>query len=122
MKIILTAISPTIESLVDRRFGRCAYLLVYDIETNEWQAHANPGMNASGGAGTLVAQFTANQKAESVISGDFGPNAFEALAGAGIEMYLYGKNDTVKEAIEEFRAGTLERVGAATGMGHHSHG
>ena len=64
MKIILTATSPSIDSNVDPRFGRGAYLIVVDTDTLEWQAHPNPGVNASGGAGTQAAQFAANQKAE----------------------------------------------------------
>jgi predicted Fe-Mo cluster-binding NifX family protein len=79
-------------------------------------------VGASGGAGTLAAQFAANQHASSVISGDFGPNAYNALHAAGIAMYLCGASTTVKEAIENFKAGQLERVGAPTSQGHHSRG
>ena len=122
MKIILTATTPSIDSNVDSRFGRGAYLIVVDPDTLEWQAHPNPGVGASGGAGTLAAQFAANQHVSSVISGDFGPNAYNALQAAGIAMYLFGASTTVKEAIEHFKAGQLERVGAPTGQGHHSRG
>jgi len=122
MKILLTAVSPTLESPVDPRFGRGAYYITVDTETNIWQTHPNPGIGASGGAGTLAAQFVADQRAQAVVSGDFGPNAFEALDATGIEMYLFGKNETVKEALDAFIAGKLERVGAPTGRGHHAHG
>ena len=122
MKIILTATSPSIDSNIDMRFGRGAYLIVLDPDTLDCQAHPNPGVSASGGAGTLVAQFVATQKADAVISGDFGPNAYNALQAAGIAMYLFGASNTVKEAIEHFKAGKLERVGAPTGQGHHTRG
>lgn len=122
MKIILTATSPNIESDVDLRFGRGAYFIVVDPDTLEWQAHANPGVSASGGAGTLAAQFAANQHVSSVISGDFGPNAYNALQAAGIGMYLLGADSTVKQAIEHFKAGKLKGVGAPTSQGHHSRG
>jgi len=122
MKIILTTTSPSIDSDVDSRFGRGAYFLVVDPDTLEWQAHPNPGVNASGGAGTLAAQFAANQHVSSVISGDFGPNAYNALQAAGIAMYIFGASTTVKEAIERFKAGQLERVGAPTGQGRHPRG
>jgi predicted Fe-Mo cluster-binding NifX family protein len=122
MKIILTATSPSIDSKVDVRFGRGAFLIVVDPDTLEWQAHPNSGAGAMGGAGTLAAQFAANQKAEAVISGDFGPNAYNALQAADITMYLFGASATVKEAIEHFKAGQLERVGASTSQGHHSRG
>jgi len=122
MKIIITAASPNIDSEVDSRFGRGAYFLVVDPDTLEWQAHPNPGMSAPGGAGTLAAQFVANQNAEAVISGDFGPNAYGALQAAGVAMYLFGASRTVREAIERFKAGQLERVGAPTGQGRHQRG
>jgi predicted Fe-Mo cluster-binding NifX family protein len=122
MKILLTASSPNIESSIDPRFGRGAYLIVVDTDTLEWQAHPNPGVNASGGAGTQAAQLTANQQVKAVISGDFGPNAYSALQAAGIAMYLYGASTTVRNAIELFKAGKLESVGAPTGRGHHGRG
>ncbi|MBU4225699.1 MAG: NifB/NifX family molybdenum-iron cluster-binding protein [Chloroflexi bacterium] len=122
MKIVITVTSPKIDSEVDSRFGRGAYFLVVDPDTLEWQAHPNPGVSASGGAGTLAAQFVADQKAEAVISGDFGPNAYGALQAAGIAMYLFGLSRTGREAIERFKAGQLERVGAPTGQGRHQRG
>jgi predicted Fe-Mo cluster-binding NifX family protein len=122
MKILLTATSPSIDSNIDPRFGRGAYLIVVDTDTLEWQAHPNPGVGASGGAGTQAAQIAANQPVKAAISGDFGPNAYNALQAAGIDMYLYGTSSTVKEAIEQFKAGKLESVGAPTGRGHHGRG
>jgi predicted Fe-Mo cluster-binding NifX family protein len=122
MKIILTTTSPNLDSEVDPRFGRGGYFLVVDSDLPEWEAHPNPGVGAAGGAGTLAAQFVANQKARAVISGDFGPNAYNALDAAGIEMYLFGTSRTGREAIERFKAGNLERVGAPTGLGHHLRG
>lgn len=122
MKIILTTTSPSIDSNLDSRFGRGAYFLVVDPDILEWQAHPNPGVGAPGGAGTLAAQFVANQHAETVISGDFGPNAYGALQAAGVAMYLFGASTTVREAIERFKAGQLERVGAPNSQGHHPRG
>jgi predicted Fe-Mo cluster-binding NifX family protein len=122
MKIILTTTSPDLDSEVDPRFGRGAYLLVVDSDSLVWQAHPNPGVGATGGAGTLAAQFAANQKAAAVISGDFGPNAYNALQAAGIAMYLFGTSRTGRQAAERFKAGQLQLVGAPTGPGHPSRG
>jgi predicted Fe-Mo cluster-binding NifX family protein len=114
MKIIITTVSPTIESEVDPRFGRGAYLLVVDLDTMEWLAHPNPGASASGGAGIQAAQFVTEHKANAVISGDYGPHAFEALKAANMPMYVYGAAHTAREAIERFQAGQLQQVGAPT--------
>jgi predicted Fe-Mo cluster-binding NifX family protein len=79
-------------------------------------------VGASGGAGTLAAQFVAKQDVSSVVSGDYGPNAYNALQAADIAMYLFGANATVREAIEAFKAEQLERVDAPTGRGRHRRG
>ena len=123
MKIILTATSPEFTAGIDSRFGRCAYLLVVDSDTMEWQAYPNPGLDASSGAGIKAAQFAANQQAEIAVSGDFGPHAFTALQAGGIAMYLYGDCTTVPQAIERFKNQQLEHVGGPTrgecDEGHH---
>jgi predicted Fe-Mo cluster-binding NifX family protein len=116
MKIIVTVSTPNVKSELDPRFGRGAYFLVIDTDTLEWQAHPNPGVNTSGGAGIQAAQFVTGhaQRADAVISGDFGPHAFDALHAAGVPMYLFGSCRTVRDVIVQFKAGQLEQVGAAT--------
>jgi predicted Fe-Mo cluster-binding NifX family protein len=120
MKIALTTVSPGIEADVDPRFGRGAYLLVVDTETLQWQSYPNPAASAPGGAGIRSAQFVSDQKVEAVLSGDFGPNAHTALENAGIPMYVYGANRTVKEALAAFKAGSLQCVGGPTRTARHS--
>ena len=117
MKIVITTTSSSLESDIDPRFGRSAYLLVVDPETNEWQAFANPGVNAPGGAGIQAAQFVVNHKANAVISGDFGPNAYEVLKAAGIPMHLFGPCRTVSETIQHYKSGQLESLAAPAGRG-----
>jgi predicted Fe-Mo cluster-binding NifX family protein len=123
MKIILTAVSPNIDAQTDPRFGRCAYLLVVDTETMNWEAHANPGLTASGGAGIKAAQFAANQHVKVALSGDFGPHAYNALQAGGIAMYRYGNCTTVPQAIERFKNNQLEQIGVPSrgdcDDGHH---
>jgi predicted Fe-Mo cluster-binding NifX family protein len=119
MKIILTATSPNFDSEIEPRFGRAAYFVFVDVDTLEWQAYPNPGASASGGAGTQAAQYIANQGAQAAVSGDFGPNAYNALNAAGIAMYLLGTSQTVREAVERFKDGQLAQVGAPASVGHH---
>jgi predicted Fe-Mo cluster-binding NifX family protein len=114
MKIVLTTVSPNLDAEVDPRFGRAANLLLVDTDTLEWKAESNPGAGASGGAGIRAAQFVADQNAQAVISGDFGPNAFEALQAAGITMYIYGDCQNAHQVIERFKAGQLQQVGGPT--------
>lgn len=120
MKIIITTVAPNIESEVDPRFGRGAYLLVVDPVTFEWQSHPNPGVNAPSGAGIQAAQFVVEQKVGAVISGDFGPHAFQALKAANVPMYIYKSKGTVRDVIARFTAGQLQCVAAATRDDCHS--
>jgi predicted Fe-Mo cluster-binding NifX family protein len=120
MKILITTTSPGLESPIDPRFGRCAYLTVVDADTLECQSHPNPGVNAAGGAGTQTAQFAAARNATVVISGNYGPNAFQVLHAAGIAMYLCAEDCTARDALAYFAAGRLQLAGAPTRAGHHA--
>ena len=111
MKILMTTVLPQIETRVDPRFGRAAFFLLVDTEKLEWQAVANGGADASGGAGVQAAQFAVDQKCEAVISGDFGPHAYEVLKAAGIEMYRFGDCQTAIEVVQRFREGQLTPAG-----------
>jgi predicted Fe-Mo cluster-binding NifX family protein len=122
MKIIITASSPSLDADFDPRFGRGAYFLVIDTETMQWEAFPNPGVNASGGAGTQAAQFVAEKMAEAVISGDFGPNAYPALNAAGVTMFLNKNSGSIRAIVERFNAGELQQVSAPTASVHHSVG
>ncbi len=119
MKIVVTATAPAWDAPVDPRFGRGAYFVVVDSATLEWQAHENPAVAASGGAGSQAAQFVAQQGVEAAVSGDFGPNAYITLAAAEINMFLLGPSKTVSEAVSNLAEGRLEQVKAPTGPGHH---
>ena len=122
MKIAITITSPSLESEVDPRFGRGAYLLVIDPDTLEWQAFPNSGVNASGGAGIQAAQFLVDHQVDAAISGDFGPNAFDAQKAAGISMFLFGPCRTVGETIQRYQSGQLEPLAAPAGGGRMGRG
>ncbi len=119
MKLILSTTSAGLDASLDPRFGRCAYFLLIDPQTMEWQSLPNPALHSGGGAGVQAAQLAANHQCQAVVSGEFGPNAFDALAAAGIDMYKYGALGSVQEVIEGYLAGTLERVQGPGNAGHH---
>lgn len=121
MKIVITANNNTIDAPFSSRFGRCAYFIVVDTETKAWQAFTNPAADAGGGAGPQAVQFIAEQGAEAIVSGRYGPNAFTALQAAGLRAFL-GKGKTVKEVLDRFIAGELEEAHAATGTELHGKG
>ena len=121
MKLAISAAGKTLDSPFDARFGRAAAFCIVDVETGNWEAFDNPALSASGGAGVQASQFVAKHGVQAVVSGAFGPNAFDTLAAAEIEMYLAPGNEShsVTEILETFKAGQLTKAEAATHAGHH---
>ena len=121
MKIAISISGNKKESPFDPRFGRAAAFCLVDSETGEWTAHENPALSASGGAGVQAAQFIAKLGARAVVSGAYGPNAFDTLSLAKIEMYLAptDKTLTAADVLALFEAGKLGKAEAATHAGHH---
>lgn len=117
MKIAISATAGEPEALVDPRFGRSTYFLILDDVTNEWEAHHNSGAAARGGAGIRAAEDIARLGAEAVISGEFGPNAYEALSAVGVRMYRApsGEPLSARDLVVRYAAGDLEQVQAPTG-------
>ena len=121
MKIAISISGNSIASPFDARFGRTAAFCIVDTETDDWEVFDNPALTASGGAGVQSSQFVAKHGVQAVVSGAFGPNAFDILAAAEIEMYLAPGNEahTAAEILEMFKAGQLAKAEAATHAGHH---
>ncbi len=69
----------------------------------------NSSLALGGGAGIQSAQLMAEREVKAVLTGNCGPNAYRTFNAAGIEV-ITGVNGTVREAIEQFNAGTLPSV------------
>ncbi|MCW4006343.1 MAG: NifB/NifX family molybdenum-iron cluster-binding protein [Candidatus Bathyarchaeota archaeon] len=117
MKICVTSTSDSLDAQVDPRFGRCAYFLIVDSETLEFEAVANTSQDASSGAGINASQTIANKGAKVLLTGNVGPNAFEALSAAKIEI-ITGASGTVKQTLEKYQNGELNKTSAPTVGGH----
>lgn len=111
MRIGITATGKDLESLMDPRFGRCAYFLLVDPETMECQGIVNPGSTAGGGAGIQAAQAFLKSGAEVLITGQCGPNAFEVLSAGGVKVYQ-APEVKVREVVELYKKGELTEIGA----------
>lgn len=118
MKIAITAQGDKNTDPIDLRFGRAKYLIVVDTETSEHAVHDNTvNLNAAQGAGIQTGRNVAELDVEAVITGNVGPNAFKTLNAAGIKIFL-AQQQTVQEALEAFKAGTLNEVNNANVQGH----
>jgi predicted Fe-Mo cluster-binding NifX family protein len=116
MIVAITSSGKTPESSVDPRFGRCPYYLLYDTDKDTFEAINNSGQSAYGGAGVQAAQAVSDMNADVLITTNIGPNAFRVLDSAGIKVYS-GVSGTVKEAIDNFKKGTLGLI-SSPNVGH----
>jgi predicted Fe-Mo cluster-binding NifX family protein len=120
MKIAISISGNSLQSPLDPRFGRAETFCLVDDETGEWTVHENSAHSAAGGAGVQAAQFVAKLGARAVISGAFGPNAFDTLSPAAIDMYIVpaGETLTASDALALFKAGKLSKAMSASHQGH----
>lgn len=104
MKIAVPSTRPELSSPVDPRFGRAPYIIIIDTDTLNFEALENPNLNSPSGAGIQLAQLISEKGAQAVLTGSCGPNAFQILQAAGIEVVI-GVTGTVEDAVKRFAAG-----------------
>ncbi len=107
MKIAISTNGPTLDDQVEMRFGRCAFFVILDPQTMEFEAVENPNIVAGGGAGIQSAQMMADKDVTVILTGNCGPNAFRTFGAAGIQV-ITGVSGTVRDAVEQYNAGKLK--------------
>ena len=107
MKVCVTSEGNNLDSKVDPRFGRCQYFIVVETDSLEFEVVQNPNVEAMGGAGVQSGQLVAERQVKAVLTGNVGPNAFQTLQAAGIDV-ITGLSGSVKEAIEKYNKGELK--------------
>ena len=105
MKIAVSSQGTDLDSQIDPRFGRAAYLLIIDTVSSGIEVIDNAeNLNAFKGAGIQAAAMVSDSGAEVLLTGFCGPNAFKTLQTAGVKV----ANDvtgTVREAVNAFSEG-----------------
>jgi predicted Fe-Mo cluster-binding NifX family protein len=117
MKIAVSATAPELSAQVDPRFGRCRYFVIVDPDSMEFGGIENTGGSAGGGAGIAAAQLIAGKGVTAVLTGNCGPNAFDVLKPAGIQV-MTGVTGTVEEAIKKYQAGEYNSISEANVSPH----
>ncbi len=120
MKIAVSAEGGGLDSRISSVFGRCQCFVTVEVEDGEILDNGsleNSGASQSSGAGTAAAQVVGDDGADVLVSGSIGPKAFSALRQWDIEVYE-GEPGTVRENIEKFISGELDKVESPTGPAH----
>ncbi len=100
-----------IDSLIDPRFGRAYAFLIVELETGKIVAQFfNSAASAAHGAGTAAAVVMKSNDVDAVISGRFGPTAFQSLQAFNIEMWIAPQGITAETALDQLNDGSLEQM------------
>ena len=118
MKIAVTSTGTDLDSQVDPRFGRAAYILIVDSETLDHEVLDNKeNVNALKGAGIQAASLISDKGAEVLLTGFCGPNAFKALNAAKIGV-ANDASGSVRDTIKAYLDGKLPLSKKANVEGH----
>jgi predicted DNA-binding protein (UPF0251 family)/predicted Fe-Mo cluster-binding NifX family protein len=107
-KIAVSSDGPTLQDLLDPRFGRAAGFVVVYLDTMRTEYVDNGGSQAMPhGAGIAAAERIAAAGVQAVLTGYVGPKAFAALSAIGIKVGQDLDGLTVAQAVERFQAGQV---------------
>lgn len=117
MKVAVSATGSSLDAAVDPRFGRCSYFVVVETDDMTFEAVVNASASLGGGAGIQTGQLAARKGVQAVLTGRCGPNAYETLRAAGIDV-ITDCAGTVSEAIERFKSGQVRAASAPNATRH----
>lgn len=108
MKIAITATSQDPSAMMDGRFGRAPFFMVFDSREKNWQAYENSqNADLTHGAGIQAAQAIENLGAKVLITGNIGPKALQVLRANEVRMYCV-EPGKVSEVLSEYLEGHYE--------------
>jgi len=118
MKIAVSSKGRDLDSPVDPRFGRAAYILIVDADTMNVDVLDNGGNNnALKGAGIQAATLISERQADILLTGYCGPNAFKTLKAAGIGV-ADDVSGTVRDAVAAYLSGGIKLAAAPNVEAH----
>lgn len=118
MKIAISSLGRDLDSEVDPRFGRAAYILIVDTESNGVEALDNSeNINAFKGAGIQAAATLSKMGAQVLLTGYCGPNAYKTLQAADIKV-VNDVSGKVKDAVDAFKEWNMEYADSANAEAH----
>ena len=104
--IAVTAVEPSLDAVVDPRFGRCPYFVLVDTEGKMLEAVKNTS-TTRGNAGVQATEMLVKKGVKVLLTGQCGPSASAALATADIQV-VQGCSGTVRAAIKQFKTEPLQ--------------
>jgi predicted Fe-Mo cluster-binding NifX family protein len=121
MLIAVTSEGPSLDARIDQRFGRCRYFLIINTDDLGFEAIENQSAALGGGAGIQSAQMIVDRGVARVFTGACGPNAYQVLASAGIEV-VTGCAGNVRDVIGQSREGSFTTAAGPNVADHYGMG
>lgn len=109
-KIAICASGDSPSSLIDERFGRCTFFMIWDPVAKVYQAFDNQSTEGAHGAGTGATQILLNQNVGTVITQRIGPKALAVLQQVGAKIYASESGDTVETTLQKHLKGELAEL------------
>ncbi len=86
MRVAITSTGNSMESPIDQRFGRCAYFVIFDTESQSTEFIPNPNKDMDEDAGLASVKLVASKNVSKIISGEFGIKIKPQLDSLKIQM------------------------------------
>ena len=117
MKICFSASGKDEKSMLNPRFGRCSYFLIFDDKDEKWVMVNNQAAPAFRGAGISAAQKIVDLGCKTIVTGNMGPNAFNVMSASGVKIYLGDLEKNVADNLKMYKEGELSELSAPRGIG-----
>jgi len=88
MKIAIASSGNTLEAILDKSFGRCAYFVIFDTENQAIEFIPNPNKDVEENAGPASVQLIASKSVSKIVSHEFGMKIKPLLDSMKIQMIV----------------------------------
>lgn len=106
MKFAITATETSLHADVKARLCRAPYHIIVETDSLTFQAIENPYGATGGSAGIQSAQTMSERNVAFVLTCGCSPNALQVFNAAGVQI-IVGVNGSVRQVIEQFKAGAF---------------
>lgn len=101
MKVAITSSGNSLDSTLDKRFGRCSFFVIYDLESKGFEVIPNPARDSQEGAGPAAVQLVASKGVSKIVSGEFGIKIKPLLDSLQMQLIVLKEADkTIQDIIE----------------------
>ena len=107
MKIAVSAAGSNLEAKVGHRFGTSQYLLVIDLESNDYEPVSNPGASGQRGSGMQAVVLAISKDVRAVLTGYCSPTAEKYLLRNGIQV-VTGVSGTIRQVVKDYQKGVYQ--------------